>query len=239
MLGVDANAWKNFLLIWREVEPILYLIANRRGEKARNGIGQYADTLEREIDSYSVTSLKVKTEEDIRKIGEKLGINRYKGLNLKNLYESKSPYAPPKNTIEFRLPNGNVNYDIIRENVLLFGRMIRIAKLRAVEPSIKKKEFEALLENDLEEKEKVERLLNLLFDTEREKSIFRNRWVYNSGGRDNVFVRQRKYKKQWVPEKLRLKEEIAMIAENVSQSEQMYAMEAMVGDLTQQHETEI
>ena len=53
----------------------------------------------------------------------------------------------------------------------------------------------------LEEKEKLSRFLNLIFDSENEKQIFRERWFYNSGSAEYITVRKRNYKKQWHSEK--------------------------------------
>ena len=238
ILGVDSNAWKNFLEIWREVEPILYLISNRRGENARKSVAEYADTLESTIDTNELKSIRIKTSEDLKRFGEIYGKNRYKGLNLKNLYAKKGFECRPKNTIEFRIPNGNVNYDIIRENILLFGKILRIAKLRAVEPSIKKDEFEALMEPGLEEKEKLSRFLNLIFDSENEKQIFRERWFYNSGSAEYITVRKRNYKKQWYSEKKFKIKEMEKLSRSVSPQRQIEAMEMMIEDLKCEHENE-
>ena len=75
--------------------------------------------------------------------------------------------------------------------------MHKICKLRAIDPSIKQKEWDDFFEKDLEEKEKVIRFLDLVFDSEKEKDIFYGRWSSLAGQNINVHFSNLTYKKQF------------------------------------------
>ena len=100
---------------------------------------------------------------------KKMTPDRYYGINLSNL-------GNLKNTIEFRLPNGTINYRVVRENIKLFGSLLIIAKeLTNGEEKLYKK-FEYFKRHNISEALKVEALLDILFEKEEDKQIYRNRW---------------------------------------------------------------
>jgi len=121
-------------------------------------------------DILSKGSVEVSPEVDIRNLAMQLsGAQRDYGINLENLVTGSKP------TIEFRMPNGTVDYEEIRHNILLFGRLLQVSKEIQTE-GYKSEQFKALLESRLKEEEKLDRLLTLLFDSEEERKIFRRRW---------------------------------------------------------------
>jgi len=195
VLGFDTKAWETFFTIWREVEPIMYIITNRRGESSRARIGKYASGIEEKIDN-NLSSISIKNQAELQEFAKRISDkDRYKGINLINIASETSK----KDTIEFRLPNGTIDYNIIRENVLLYGRLLQVAKMRSVDPTIKQKEYDLFMERDLPEEEKVKRLLDLVFFDEKEKDIFYKRWEYNVGRTENIKVSDRRYIKQYDP----------------------------------------
>lgn len=240
VLGLDTNAWKNFVTMWREVEPLIYIISNRRGESSRAKIGKYASSVEGEIDStLCFKSISIRTEDDLKDFAKSIsGHNRYKGLNLINLSPISTSLIKPKRTIEFRIPNGIIDYEIIRENILLFGKMLKISKLRSIEPTIKQKEFESFMEPGLEEREKLTRFLDFVFDTDEERQTFFKRWLYNAGNKEKITVRRRKYSKQNEPNPKEIMEQIREISETVDSTRQMEAMETMIEDFERQKEVD-
>lgn len=223
-LGVDKKAWEYFLKIWSEAEPLIYMISNRRGEKTREKASLYARPASEAIDNIFFESINLKNTEDVESLARKVSSNnRYKGLNLINVH------SKTKNTIEFRLPNGTLDYNIWRENILLFGRMIQVAKSRSIIPTFKEKEYNRFFESDLSEKEKVVRFLNLVFDDEKEKDIYMQRWRYRAGEKP-VFKENSvpKYKRQKFKESI--KEQISIISEEVSDTERIEAMQVLIGE---------
>ena len=54
--------------------------------------------------------------------------------------------------------------------------MFEVSIKNAKDPKYKKDEFEKLFLRDVTEEDKVNNLLNLLFDKSKEKEIFKKRW---------------------------------------------------------------
>ena len=175
ILGVDKYAWKLFLTMWAEAEPLLYMISNRKGEKTRVSVERYSSMMANAIRRNISNLVEINNEEDIGKFVSGLQDSRYCSVNLTNIGSQN------KNTIEFRLSNGSVDYDIWRENILLFGRMLQTAKLCSIDSTIKKDRLEKFFEAGLSEKEKLKRFLDLIFDKEEEKQIFYKRWESRAG----------------------------------------------------------
>lgn len=172
VMGVDKKAWETLLKVWSEAEPLIYVLSNRKGENSRKDTDQYARETATDIDRIDWSQIRIKSEEDIKELSKKVyGGSRYKALNLQNIEKNG------KNTIEFRLSNGTIDYSILRENILLYGRLIQMAKMHSIDPSRKKKQLESFFENNISVKEKLERFLDLVFDSEEEKKIFRDRWT--------------------------------------------------------------
>ena len=93
-----------------------------------------------------------------------MGQSRDYGMSLKTLMKSRFSNRV-KDTIEIRMPNGTINSDTLKHNILLFGRIITKAKELVENPS---QEFELLKDKRLTEAEKVEVLLDLLLDEEEQ-----------------------------------------------------------------------
>ena len=170
-LGNDYKAWENFITIYNECEEIFYKMSNRQGQAPRGEISQYAQTSNDVISAtYGNSGVSIKTQEDLDTIVETMKDTRNRGINFCNIDEDGT------NTIEFRMPNGTIDVNIITENIRLFGQLLSISKQMSIDLEYKKEEFSTLKNHDLTEKEKVESLLNLLFDDEQEKNIYRQRW---------------------------------------------------------------
>lgn len=246
-LGVDKKAWEVFLKTWAEAEPLIYMISNRRGEKTRKGVDHYAKLSDSSIHSIDWKSVKIKDENDVFRIAEAISYDswmmyddRYRGLNLTNVGLKE------KNTVEFRLSNGSVDYGVWRENMMLYGRMMQMAKMQSIDPTRKKKEMEAFFEKGIPEKEKMKRLLNLVFDRDEEKEIFYKRWQYRAG-EEPVFGwgAAKTYRSQYWREHDKsetMLQQIATVAETVSDEDRVATMRALIGEREQnisQSNTEI
>lgn len=103
-------------------------------------------------------------------VGMKADPRRYQGLNLANLSSRN------KNTFEFRMSNSSLNPDTIKKNVYLYGAILNTARQMTLSPEYKKDEWEQLVKTNVTEKEKLERTLDLLFDEDEDKKIYKERW---------------------------------------------------------------
>lgn len=81
-----------------------------------------------------------------------------------------------KGRIEFRLFNSTLSYDCIIQNISLIGNLCKTSLTLAKDPTYKQEIFDKLLNHDISEEEKLDLLLDLLFDDVKEKQIFKNRW---------------------------------------------------------------
>ena len=170
-LGNNFKAWENLVIIWNESEELLYKMSNEKEKIPRDNTKKFAKTSHNKIEElYTNGKVKIEKEEDFSKICEILTDTKYRGLNLINLGKED------KNTIEYRMPNGTLNTKTIKENIKLFGSLLQVSKEMALKPEYKKEEFIKLKDRNLTEGEKVEALLDLLFDDEKIKNIYRQRW---------------------------------------------------------------
>ena len=169
----NPKAIENFLTIWNECEETFYKMSNDVGEVPRMSINLWAMASHSDLEDFSNNgTVTVRTQEDFDKIRNDLieKEKKNRGLNLGHFGEKG------KNTIEFRIPNGTIDIKTLKENIKLYGKLMQVSKEMALNPEYKKQEYELLLKRDLTEREKVEALLTLLFDDEKDKSIYRNRW---------------------------------------------------------------
>ena len=78
--------------------------------------------------------------------------------------------------IEIRIFNSTLEPEIIFQNLLLVGKMLEVSLKNAKDSNYKKDEFEKLFFHNVTETEKLNNLLNLLFDEAKQQKIFENRW---------------------------------------------------------------
>ena len=79
----------------------------------------------------------------------KLDERRYKGLNLTNIGNSK------KNTIEFRMANGTLDPNVIKQNVFLYASLISTAINITEKPKLYEKKLSEFFKSDVTEQEKA------------------------------------------------------------------------------------
>lgn len=170
-LGNDYKAWENFFTIYNECEEIFYKMSNRVGEIPREEVAEYAMSSNDVIsNTFENNEVSITTQEDLDLIIEAMKDTRNRGINFSNMEEEGIQ------TIEFRIPNGTIDINTITQNIRLFGQLLNISKQASLDKEYKKEEFLVLKNHNLTEREKVESLLNLLFDDEKEKDIYRQRW---------------------------------------------------------------
>ena len=78
--------------------------------------------------------------------------------------------------IEIRIFNSSLEPEIIFQDLLLVGKMFEVSLKNARNSNYKKDEFEILFLHDVTEFDKVNNLLNLLFEENKQKEIFKKRW---------------------------------------------------------------
>ena len=100
----------------------------------------------------------------------KLDERRYYGLNLTNIGNSK------KNTIEFRMANGTLDLEVIKQNVFLYASLINTSIQMTEKPEEFKERLEAFYKTDVTEEQKAQNFLNLIMKEPQDKQIYMDRW---------------------------------------------------------------
>lgn len=98
---------------------------------------------------------------------------RYTSINFNHMTWNKND----KGRIEFRLFNSSLDFETIIQNILLIGKLFQTSLELANNCKIKHQYFTEFLNDNVSEEEKLDLLLNLLFDNEEEKEIFKRRWI--------------------------------------------------------------
>jgi hypothetical protein len=100
----------------------------------------------------------------------KLDERRYSGLNLTNIGDSK------KNTIEFRMANGTLDPEIIKQNVFLYASLINTAIQITENPQIYQEKLSEFYKTDVTEEQKATNFLNLIIENPEDRTIYMDRW---------------------------------------------------------------
>lgn len=183
----------NFLKLWAEGEELVYKMCNDVGspiragalENKQKGLTRLVMKLQHIKAMASPTGKKIKRDIErgtlkvshkkqsfLRKLitKNKLDPRRYSGLNLTNIGN------PKKNTVEFRIGNGSLDSNVIKQNVFLYSSLIQAARTMTLEPEKNKKQVDEFFQSDVTEEQKADAFLNLLFQDEQDRKIYKDRW---------------------------------------------------------------
>lgn len=215
---------KNFLSLWAESEELMYKMCNDVGDPIRSGtmnvkgspIHKLASKMQRikgmampigekihkaiQNDDLKVSNKKFgRLKRALSKL--KLNSARYSGLNLTNIGN------PDKDTVEFRIANGTLNPEVIKQNVYLYASLIETARTMTLQPERLGTKIDDFYKTDVDEKTKVDNFLRLVFENEQDQDIYRERWQSVR----NAEVYRDNNKKGFAPNRFR-REEFKQIA---------------------------
>ena len=190
-LTSNQERFRNFMRLYAESEELLYKMCNDKNDPIRKGAinkdykgihiisalwrnGMAAPSSEKILKHIQNDTLKISH----KKFGKlkmfaskyKLDERRYNGLNLTNIGNEK------KNTIEFRMANGTLNPEVIKQNVFLYASLINTAIQMTENPQNFEQKLESFYNTDVTEKQKVENFLNLIMENEDDRQIYMDRW---------------------------------------------------------------
>lgn len=126
----------------------------------------YAETDEEKFQIYH------KYEEGLKKKGDEKSQVRWTSINFNHMEWNSDNVG----RIEIRIFNSSLEPKIIFQDLELVGKIFEVSLKNAKNPDYKKDEFENLFLRDVTETDKVNNLLDLLFDEAEQKNIFRKRW---------------------------------------------------------------
>lgn len=163
------------LYLYNNVENIMYYITDKEGTIKRESVNEYAiKTKDIYIEAITEGKLNKDTKESIIETLQQINQNRYKGLNFKNIGLFR------KNTIEFRMPNGEIEFPELLANIKLFARLIEMSHKLVDMPKtdITKLKAQKLcyIKND---EEKLNLFLEILFPNIVDRQIYINRYKKN------------------------------------------------------------
>lgn len=182
----DIKEIEMLYMIYTNTQDVFFDICNRKGSKERPKLNSYAkpisNTLYLAISTHKFDD-KRKLNDFVKEMKE-IQNDRFFDINLKNA-QSKL-----KNTIEFRFPNGEINYDEVLLNVTLIIKLCMAAKKYAYINEYDEKYLPVkLLQSDLNKDARKNILLKMLFeDDENLKSLYNER--YESNNIEDVFTRK-------------------------------------------------
>ena len=162
------------LYLYSNCEDIIYLITDKEGSVKRSNASVYAKKV-KDVFIRAVREGVISEKQSFEDLVDSLSYlnnSRYKGLNFNNLG------SVDKNTIEFRMPNGEMDFKEILANIKLFAMLVQ----RSHDLNIscdKDKELEVIGSN-VSDKKKLEALLNTLFDNEEDKKVYKRRYRANN-----------------------------------------------------------
>lgn len=179
-IGADyletIDEYKMLLHLYCNFEDIIYLICNRANSKERPSINRYASKTRKQYRKAVNNGVFQEEYEDVYDFQQKLiGLNnsRYKGLNVYNLKK----YG--KQTIEFRMANGEIDFEELRHNIKLYSRLMQVAKELANSQDKEKTDILNQLSQPMKDIDRLNILLTLLFTDEKDKEFYKNRYKNN------------------------------------------------------------
>lgn len=166
-------AWYLMYYLYTKLERILFIISNREGATPRMFIENFASPFGKTYVSVLDKINSLKSEEDFIREVQRISGDKTDAINIKNI-------GVRMDTIEFRMPNGEIDANIIVENVLLFGNLLVLArKLSFLPHSSLVYDLLKKFDETSREEEVLETFLKMAFRSEANREIYRKRYKSN------------------------------------------------------------
>ena len=157
-----------FYKIYCNTEDILYLILNRPNSIIRSNIKTYACPLSKRLNENIINSFHpvFSSVEQFVSFVHYSQNGRHSSININNVFENS------KNTIEIRIPNIEMNFEYLHENIMFISYLIMTSKKISNEDKYSKNNILVnLLTLDMPIEKRKDILLKLLFSD--------NNYLYN------------------------------------------------------------
>lgn len=164
----------NLIILYSYFEKELYMISNNEKDNLRPAAIRYAGSIIPLVKNINLNTKENYDDDDlidnILGLIEDNGFIKKLGLNLYNIG------TPNKNTIEFRIPNGTIEYEDWNKNIILFGSLIKYSKYISNDLNINSNIHDSISRNESSEK-RANLLMDYLFeDNETLKKDYLNRY---------------------------------------------------------------
>lgn len=125
ILGNSINSWKNFIYLYTIFEDVIYHFSN--GDIINGRISQTTCAGPMAIDlAKNYDFIKNSDFDDLLLYLKKL--DRFKGVNFRNIDIENLNKFKDRNTIEFRMPNGTYKKEIWQNNIYFFIKFLETSK---------------------------------------------------------------------------------------------------------------
>ena len=171
----DINEYAIFLTLYSRIENLLYIIGNRSGTTTRDGFSEFATFLNDDTLNIvnNINYAKFNSMDSYVHLIKDTQYNKYFGLNLTNIGNKE------KNTIEFRFPNGELDFNEIIHNVKLFAKLFEVSKEITYTRDKKLLSLYRDIISSYDMDMQIENLLDLLFDNDLDKEFYMDRYEQN------------------------------------------------------------
>lgn len=166
-----------FLYLFCACEEILFLLSNKENSFPRQEANYYAQYITNDfLDAFISGALNpfdnTTFEEYVQRIQIALQPDkfRYKSINILNI-------GSEINTIEFRLPNGTLDFETIHQNIKLFASFLLLAKELSQNFDIGISYIDKLLQLNINSRANT--LIKRLFKDKYDQEHFKKRWQTN------------------------------------------------------------
>ena len=178
-LGFDyfenVNEYAIFLTLYSRIENLLYIIGNRSGTTTRDGFSEFAIFLNDDTLNIvnNINYAKFNSMDSYVDLIKGTQYHKFYGLNLTNIGNKE------KNTIEFRFPNGELDFNEIIHNVKLFAKLFEVSKEITYTRDKKLLSLYRDIISSYDMYMQIENLLDLLFDNDLDKEFYMDRYEQN------------------------------------------------------------
>ena len=171
----DVNEYATFLTLYSRIENLLYIIGNRSGTTTRDGFSEFATFLNDDTLNIvnNINYAIFNSMDSYVHLIKDTQYNKYFGLNLTNIGNKE------KNTIEFRFPNGELDFNEIIHNVKLFAKLFEVSKKITYTKDKKLLSLYRDIISSYDMDMQIENLLDLLFDNDLDKEFYMDRYEQN------------------------------------------------------------
>ena len=175
-LDTARQRWRRFFKMIENYEECLYRAAGGDLGRIRSNASSYATSFSERAAEANRMSFNMETEEHVRHLAQRVSrLNRYYGINLKNIAIDRAP------TVEFRYFNGSLNPKQIQANIKLAAGIINAAeksRWRDTEDENYRKRGQILKNTNTSTgtrtKEKIIELLDIAFSRKKDKDMLLN-----------------------------------------------------------------
>ncbi len=114
--------------------------------------------------------------------------NHEVGLNMQHISTNRSLFArlcyliergQSLNTYEYRIHNSSLDLETWKQNIYLDSAISKIAYEMAYEPGKNDSKLSSFFDKTISEEDKANRFLELLFDNNDDRQIYKSRWYSN------------------------------------------------------------